>query len=890
MTYDIIQKTKSFIKDGSTMLKIYDVSINHIKEYVLVKRSGLRFGWKLSSDKRDVRQSSYRIIINDGDATIFDSGVEMSEKSFEVCYDELKLASGRDYTLTVICTDNNGESAEGSLAFATGIDEDEWAGAEWIKPSEHIAGWAPYMRTKFEIGKVKKAVMYACGLGCAEYYINGKKTDDYYIDPPMTNYKKEVLYRRTDVTQLLKEGGNAIAVWLGEGFYSQSRVWTNNGLIYGDVCAKILLDIELEDGTKKTVVTNTSEWKYKYSPISTNNIYAGETYDGRLETPDFAEYDGSEKGWNEVIVDETPKGDLVPCYIPPVRILRELPAQTVKCCNGKQDAAWIFDIGENIAGICEFHIPRSPKGAVYVFRCAEALNEHGELDHRSTGGFATQCIQQETYICRGDENGEIYRPRFTYHGFRYVELTGFFDLSNGYGKVPEVELVKGIQLTTDFAKTAEFTCSNEYVSRFYDIMDNTYRSNFHGFPEDCPAREKCGWLGDAQVVANWGLLTYDSVPSYEKYMQDIRTGVETNGFFTNIAPGLRTCGRAAPLWGCAEIIRPYYMYKYCGDSEAVKRNFDLMQKWYENEASGAEDYIMVKRENRRDYGDWCPPRVDNFNRRMPIVHSSTLIFYEISLIMAEFCKEFELGDAAYYLDNAEKIKSSFINNFYNFEKHSYGYWGTDGVALKLGLYPDGEEHSLVSALVDMIKAENYEMPTGIYANKYLVPALLEKGYGDIAYKFLFNKEKVSFAKMLDDGATSVWEVPNTTSVMPREQKVASYNHPMHGGFMYVCYTHIAGLLPTKPGYVEFDLKPCHLDAVDKLEASLETTVGKISVAFEKTDDGYSYSLTVPSNSKCRLNLGYASEIYLNGEKCENHTVLGSGRYSIVTKERLVKHG
>ncbi len=857
------------------MLRIYDFSVNHVKNPALVPLSGLYFDWKLDSSETDVLQASYRLVISGEKGQVFDSGEIISGKYFDISFPGLKLESRRDYTVSLTVTDNKGECASLSHSIHTGILPDEWE-ASWIKPSEHISGWAPYLRTKFETKSVKKAVMYACGLGCGEYYINGQAISDYLIDPPQSNYEKTVYYRRFDVTRFIREGGNALTVLLGEGFYSQSRVWGFNGFSYGDECVIIRLEITLADGSVQVVTTNEKDWKYKYSPITVNNIYAGETYDCRLETPDFAEFDGSDKGWQEVVVDEAPKGLLTPCLMPPVRVIRELPAVSVNRVSGKNAAAWIFDMGENIAGIAEFHLPRSPRGAVYVFRYAESLDPEGNLDMRSTGTFATQCLQQDIYIARGDISGETYRTRFTYHGYRYIEVTGMYDCSKGYGTDPQPTLAKAIQISTDMPDTGKFSTSFEDLDKFTKITHNTFVSNFHGLPEDCPAREKCGWLGDAQVVCNYGLLSFDSVSSYTKYLHDIRTTKEVFGMWQMIAPGKRGCGEATPLWGCAQIIIPYYMYKYTGNREAVLENFDLMEEWVQHELARSEDYIISV-----GLGDWCPPGGNNIPERIPVKHSSTAMFYEICIRMQELCAEFGIGNAGYYGELAGKIKESFNRHFYSFEKHSYGFQGTDGVALDTGLYPDGEHDALLQALLHMLKNDDYAMHTGIYCNKYLIPALCREGYTDIALRFLFNHEHKSFGTMLDGDATTIWECPEMEKVAPRENPVSSYNHPMHGGFMYFIFTHLCGITPAKPGFAEISFAPCFSAIAKDVMCELALACGKVRVSIKEENGGHLCRVYIPAGATFKIDLD--GEITVNSTSYRKGDVLGSGQYEILVK-------
>ena len=826
------------------MLKLYDFSVDYVKSPTLVRTVGLRFGWKLDSDRRDVLQSTYRIVIEIENGIAADTGIVVSSAFFDITIPDLCLASGTDYKVTVTVTDNHGDTASLSHAVSTEILPEEW-NAQWIKPQRHITGWAPYLRTKFTVSGIHRATLYACGLGCAEYTVNGKTIHDCLLDPPITNYEKTVLYRRFDITEYLHDGGNALSVLLGEGFYSQSRVWGHTGMVYGDVCLIARLEIELDDGSVKVITTNTEDWTYQYSPITVNNIYAGETYDCRLEIPDHADYDSSDCGWGPVITDDTPKGVLTPCLMPPVRVVRTLPAKSVHCASGKDDGAWIFDIGENMAGVAEFHLPHSPRGAVYVFRYAENLTENGQLDVRSTGAFATQCIQQDMYICRGDEGGEVYRPRLTYHGYRYVEVTGFHDFSDGYGTVPKASLVTGIQLATAMQQTAQFHTDCKDLEHLNNLMHNPFLSNYHGIPEDCPAREKCGWLGDAQVVCNWGLLNYDSVSAYEKYLHDIRTTREVYGVWQMIAPGKRGCGEASPLWGCAQIIIPYYLYQYCGNKEAVLANFDLMEAWVQHELN-ASDHLIV----RHGLGDWCPPGGEQAERRMPVEHSSTLMFYEICIRMAELCTALSIGNGAYYTDLADQIKAAFIGTFYNPQEHSFGYWGTDGCALMIGLTPNGERGAMLSSLRARMAHDDYAMPTGIYANKYLVPLLFEEGMGDDALRFLFNREHPSFGTMMDDNATSIWEAPDMTDKADPTKGVASYNHPMHGGFLYFTIAQLCGLQPAAPGYAAIRFAPCFTAAADHTSCEVSFISGKVTVSIDRCNGGHRCQLTVPAGVTC----------------------------------------
>ncbi len=856
------------------MLILQDLAVNAVKAPRFVPCDGLELSWKLVSDRQGVLQKDYRIVITAADGSvIYDTEVVDASRSVHVPLD-ITLDSRADYLLDLLVTDNTGDTAESTLALSTAIDPEEWE-AQWIKPRRHIEGWAPYLRTKFVCRPdIRRAKLYVCGLGCGEYTINGMPVSHDLIDPPISNYEREVYYRIYDVTSLLGEQNTFVAL-LGEGWYSQSRVWGSHGMKYGDVCLLCRLEIEYADGEMQVITSGTEDWTYKYSPITSNNLYAGETYDCRLETPDVHDYNGDDSDWGSVVEDTTPRGTLRLCEMPAVRVTRTLPAVSVKQASGRNDGAWIIDFGENVAGVVELHTRNSPRGAQYILRYAETINEDGTLDHRSTGGFATQCIQQDIYIARGDAEGETWSPRFTYHGFRYVEITGYHDL-RAYGTDPELSVAVCRVVNTALDATGTFESTHRDLDRLHRIMTTTFLSNYHGIPEDCPAREKCGWLGDAEVVSDTCIYNLDVEASYRKYLRDMKSSDDVYGVWQMIAPGKRGCGEATPLWGCANVIIPHRMYRYYGCESVIHENWHMMEKWMAHEIMDARKnveetgsaYIIT-----RGLGDWCPPVGNRSPRRIPVPESSTAMFYETATIMATLAAELELPTSVDYAALAASIKEAFNELYWIPELHRYSTWGTCGVALQIGLCPDGEEEHLLNALLALMAEDDYAMPTGIYGNKYLVPALAERGHGDLALKFLLSRDHASFGTMLDDGATSLWECLEMRGIgQPREKDCASYNHPMHAGFAYFYHAHVGGIRPLKPGFAEFEIKPCYFADIPAATVCHISPYGEIVVAFERKGGKTTYSVTVPANTVAHFRAGGMDE------------TVGSGTHIFVTRE------
>jgi len=824
------------------MVKLYDLTVERVKEPLAVKRSGVRFGWKLDSDEKDVFQTGYTVtVLLDGEKAW--EKKEQTDNTVDITLD-CELLPGKKYTVKVKSITTAGECS-GESFFAT---EPEIKGV-FIKPEKHIEGACVYFRRDFECDKpVKRATAYVAGLGYGNLYINGERVDRVFYDAPFTNYEKEVLYRAYDITKLISDK-NCVGVHCGEGFYAQSRVWGNKSFKYGDICCFAQVNVEYEDGEEDVICTEPGTWQTMYSPTLLSNAHGGEIHDARREAPDWCKYGFTDYDLRPAVADTVPKGELHGAVMPPCRVIRHVKTKAIKQIHGDDSGLWVYDMGENFAGTVTLRPPHSAEGSTYVLRFAETVDENGQLDYRSTGVYHVFCQQQHIYISSGRPNEE-WTPEFNWHGFRYVEVTGFF------GRDPQPEMIEGLAVSTDFETTGRIETSSEDLNKLQEIMTRTIRSNYHGFPEDCPAREKCGWLGDAEVVCDTAIYNYDMAAPYEKYLRDIRTSRDVYGDWTMIAPGKRTCGFGTPLWGCAQVIIPYKLYKYCGDAAVLKENYAYMRDWIEHEKKRSDDLIISE-----GLGDWCPPVGNEGKRRIPVNHSSTFMFYETTVIMKEVAKL--LGDSGdEYAELAEKIKDSINRHFYDKEKHSYGYQASNGAAWLLHVVPEEDRDALVKATHMMIEEDKYVMTTGIYGNKYLLPMLYETGLGEDAKKIMFGRTFYDFGTMMDDGATSLWECLEMKNI-GMKGLVASYNHPMHSGFAYMYYAQLAGIKPKEAGFKSFEVSPCLTGAPEKVYAELKTANGVIV----SDRNGKTLAVTVPANTRCTVKFGKM-----------NKTV-GSGKYT-----------
>ncbi len=817
------------------MIRLYDLSVERVSAPAAVPSSGLRFGWKIESDEPDTVQTGYRLRVLLRGTVLYDSGMTDGDRTVDVTAGDAVFPRGEPFVWEATSRTNRGD-ATASGVFSTGLAPEDFS-ARWIEHPRPRGGAGVYFRREFVCrGEVRRAVAYFSGLGYGELYLNGNRVDDAWLDVPFTNYEAEVLYRAYDVTGLLS-GRNCLGVHCGDGFWGQDRVWSPD-MRYGAPCMLLELRVEYADGTTETVASDTS-WRTAFSPCLSNNVYIGEVYDARLEIPGWCEPNPPETGeWTDAVLSASRKGPLKPALMPPVRVVEIRAPAEAREVGGLGNGLFVADFGANVAGVVRLHIPGCRPGTVYTVRLAEELDDDGRPNFRTQGAYHTGSPQQCVYIAKGTPGGETWAPAFSYQTFRYAEISGAF-----HGGLPD-GLAEALVLSTDFRETGRVTTGHADLDAFDAILRRTFRSNYHGFPEDCPGREKCGWLGDAQIVSDWALLTYDMAAPYEKYLSDIRTTREVYGEFRMISPGRRGCGRARPLWGCAVVLIPYNLWRYAGDTRALADNYADMLVWMEHELSLSEDFVISE-----GLGDWLPPVGNGDPRRIPVPVSSTMTFYETAVKLAEIERALGHDDTA-RRRLAEDIKDSVLRHFYDPVARSYHNDAANAAALSLGLYPDGDRAALEDSFVRELEEGGRVMTGGIYGNKWILPLLFDLGRGDLAMDVMFGRGHASFGTMMDAGATSLWECVEhvRTHVMGKFNSVPSRNHPMHGGFAYLYMTRLAGIRPQAPGFAEFEVRPCVAGAPEDVVATFESPRGLI----RSERHGKRLSVTVPANTRCTV--------------------------------------
>jgi alpha-L-rhamnosidase len=799
---------------------------------------------------RGLRQTGYRILVasspdllaaDQGD--LWDSRMVESERSTFIEYAGRPLASRERCHWKVMAWIAGGELAEPAATawsapavWSMGLLEPgDWS-AEWIgSPTAEIIEPAPLFRKTFRVDRpVKHATAYICGLGYHELSLNGAKVGDHLFDPKVTRYDRRVLYVTHDVTSQIIQGENAAGVMLGNGWYNYHvrNPWDFDKAPWRDK-PKMLLRIEIghDDGSVTTVVSDAS-WKHSTGPVRYDGMLNGETHDARLEKAgwDTAGYDDSD--WLAAKPVEAPAGRLAAQMIQPIRITGRIRPVSVA---QPQPGVFVFDLGQNIAGAARLRVS-GPAGARITLRYAELLNPDGTIDQTNINTFCESGdFQTEHYILKGD-GVETWNARFMYYGFQYVEVTGF-------PGEPTPDDVTGLVMHTDVERAGSFECSNDLLNKIHQCNLWSFLNNFHGYPTDCPNREKIGWTGDAHIAGATGLYNLDPDAVYSQWLADFGDEQQPNGELPGIIPtggwGYERWG--GPAWCSTLILLPWYMYQFRGDTRVLADHYPTMRRYLDFIEASSPDGI-----NGQGMGDWFPSKTET-----PVEITSTSYYYIDAVIMAEIAAILgHAEDAAEYARLAARVRTAFNDRFFDRETARYGGGAqtADSCAIYQNLVAPEDLDAVVANLAASVRRNDDHLDCGILGAKYILHALSDHGHVELAYRIASQNTWPSWGDMVRQGATTLWEGWNAD--------IGTHNHVMLGDISAWFYKVLAGIEcdPEGPGFKRILIKPKPAGDLACVRAWHDCPHGRIVSEWNRTNGKLAMRVTIPPNTTATIHV------------------------------------
>ena len=696
---------------------------------------------------------------------------------------------------------------------------------------------ARYLRREFDVQKkVRRATAYVCGLGLSEFYLNGRKISNDVLSPALSEYEKRAFYLTYDVTEQIKRGDNVIGVVLGNGRFFSPRPDMRS---YGYPKLLLQLNIDYTDGTTAQIVSD-KNWKLTTNgPIRANNEYDGEVYDARMEMPGWSRPKFDDSQWQQVQL-VAPGSPILSAQIgEPIRVMDTM--HPVAITNPKP-GMYVFDMGQNMAGWCRLKAS-GLRGTVVKLRHAEALKSDGTI---YTANLRT-AEAEDIYTLKG-KDVEVYEPRFTYHGFRYVELTGF------PGK-PTFDAIEGKVVRDAVQKTGEFATSNPLLNQIYHNIYWTTLDNYRSMPTDLPRDERQGWLGDRQEVSKGETYLFNITPLYAQWLTDIQDAQLSNGSISDVSPTYWPLYQDGTVWASTYIIIPDMLYDQYDDLGILQQHYASMKKWTDHTMQYLENDVMP----RNTYGDWCfPPS----SAELTVINSadpklttsgilmSTAIFYHDLRLMARSARLLDkTEDAKHFDDLADKIKVAFNHRFYN-SKNGYYDNGTQTscvLPLAFGMVPDECKTNVFNHLVENITVESHNhLATGLIGGHYLMRVLSDNGRPDLAYTIATQTTYPSWGYMVSKGATTIWELWNGDTA---DSGMNSHNIVMLIGDLNVwLHEYMGGIRPGTPGFKKIIIKPEPVGDLTWVKEGYDSIHGRISSEWHRSVGQFDLRVTIPANT------------------------------------------
>lgn len=726
--------------------------------------------------------------------------------------------------------------------------------------SSAVGGPAQLLRKSFTLLQpVASARVYVTAKGSYRLSINGQRVGRDILTPDWTDYRKRISYQVYDVTPLLQRGENAVGAMLGDGWYASGLGWQLARWNFGPPPTQLLMQLEVayRDGTRETIVTD-GTWKAAESPIQRSEIYAGETYDARREQPgwDRPGFDDAEWRAADVIApaDSRPRvtfgsyTDTKPSIkdgeqpipltaqaSPTIQVTETLKPKAV---TSPAPGVYVFDMGQNMVGWVQLRVPaNAAPGDRIRLRFAEILQPNGPIYTQNL----RKAEATDTYVCGSHPQSATWEPHFTYHGFRYVELTG-------YPGKPGLDVITGQVFHTAAPVSAAFDCSSPMVNQLWRNINWGQRGNMESVPTDCPQRdERLGWMGDAGIFWPTACYNRDMDAFTRKWMRDVVEAQSPEGGFSDVSPRVIDPADGAPAWGDAGIIVPYTAWRQYGDTQLVADCYPAMQRWVEYIHSANPNLLWQKRRNN-DFGDWVP--ADSTTDKGVI---ATAFWAQDARMMAEMARALgKADDARAYQVMYEGIKRAF-NDAYVKPDGTVGNGSQTCyvLAIHMGLLDSPLREAAGRKLVEDIEKRGGHLSTGFIGSAYLMPALSEIGRDDVAYRLLLNTTYPSWGYMISKGATTIWERWNGDTGDPG---MNSFNHYAFGAVGDWMYAYLCGIgqAADSAGFTKLVIRPRIADGLTHARAEYETPYGKAATAWAKDGAGLTLDVTVPANTTATI--------------------------------------
>jgi alpha-L-rhamnosidase len=847
---------------GKPALTITSLRIEHDREALGLGTPTPRLSWTIATQASNWYQAAYAIEAYDVAGHLREqTGRVASEQSTLLAWPFAPLHSRERLALRVCVWGTDGSASNwSSLATVEAglLHPDDWHARfitpDWAEDTTH-AQPAPFLRRIFDVpAGMISARLYVTALGVYEAYINGSVVGDHVLAPGWTSYDHRLLYQTFDVTHLLHAGRNALGAILGDGWY-RGRLGFNGGRrnIYGDQLALLAqLEITCADGHTERIITDQS-WKASTGPILASDLYDGETYDARLELPDWSTPGYDDHTWAGVCPLERNLATLVAPPGPPVRRTELLaPVSLITSPTGRT----IVDFGQNLVGRLRLTV-QGDAGQTITLRHAEVL-ENGELCTRPL----RTALATDRYTLRG-EGTETWEPRFTFHGFRYAEVTGW------PGEL-HTEDIRAVVCHSDMERTGWFACSNPEINRLHENVVWSMRGNFLSIPTDCPQRdERLGWTGDIQIFAPTACFLYNTAGFLTSWLADVAAEQTPTGMVPYVVPDILPPhlpgdlgGAMAPAaaWGDAAVLVPWTLYQRYGDTAILETQFDSMRAWVDLLARIAgERYLW---EGGFQFGDWLDPNAppdDPAAARADRYVIATAYFAHSAAILGQAAQA--LGrhtEATHYLHLATKVRDAF-NAAYVASTGAIRSDATTIYALALQFdllnHPEQRQHA-GQRLLELVRADGYHINTGFVGTPLICDALCTAGAPDAAFRLLLQRECPSWLYPVTMGATTIWErwdsmLPNG-SINPGE--MTSFNHYALGSIADWLHRTVAGLAPAEPGYRHLIIRPRPGGNLTHASATLKTPYGLAASAWTIENGAFTLKVIIPPNTSASVTL------------------------------------